>query len=84
MKKTKLFLAIAAMPLFMASCVVSSEFTTTGNPVGTKKAFLITKFIGSSDVSLAAAVKKAKITKIGTVDYKTYALGRISIYVTGE
>lgn len=83
MKKTKFLLAIASMPLLMNSCIVYSNHTITGNPIGTKQGYVKSK-MGSFDAGLAAAAKKGKITKIGSVDIKVYALGKFSVNVTGE
>lgn len=84
MKKKKFLLFIAAMPLFMNSCIVQSMHTTTGNPIGTKQGYVISKMFGDFDAGLAAAAKQGKISKIGSVDIKRYAMGRLSVNVTGE
>jgi len=83
MKRLKFLPLIAAMPLFMGSCVVASYHHTTGNPIGTKQGFVKSKR-GSFDAGYAAAAKDGKITKIGSVDYKLYYSGKFSVTVTGE
>jgi len=83
MKKLKMFPLIAAMPLFMGSCIIYSDHVTTGNPIGTKQGF-VKSAKGSFDAGFAAAAKDGKITKIGSYDYKVYSNGMFSLTVTGE
>jgi hypothetical protein len=70
MNKTKFIMAILSMPLLMNSCIVASSHYTTGNPIGTKKGYVKSSLVGDFDAGLAAAAKKGKITKIGSVDIK--------------
>lgn len=81
LKKTLICLSL---PLFMGSCVIFSQHTTTGNPIGTKEGFVKSKIFGSFDVGISAAAKKGGITKIGSVDLKYYNSGQLSVKVTGE
>jgi len=83
MKKLKMLPLLAAMPLFMGSCVLYSDHVTTGNPIGTKQGYVKSKK-GSFDAGFAAAAKDGKITKIGSYDYKVYSNGMFSLTVTGE
>jgi hypothetical protein len=83
MKKLKMLPFIAAMPLFMGSCVIYSEHVTTGNPIGTKTGY-VRSHKGSFDAGFSAAAKDGKITKIGSYDYKMYSNGMFSLTVTGE
>lgn len=84
MKKTKTLACIATLPFLLGSCVVMSNHHTTGNPIGTKQGFVKSKLVGNFDAGIAAAAKKGGITKIGSVDFKYYSNGKISVTVTGE
>lgn len=84
MKKVKTLALIAALPLFLGSCVVSSFHETTGNPIGTKTGYVKSKLAGNFDIGIGTAAKEGKITKIGSVDVKYYSNGKISVLVTGE
>jgi len=76
---------IAAIPLFLSSCVIASRHYTTGNPVGNKEGFVKTKIISlEQDLGIGAAAKQGNITKIATVDIKVFMSGRMSVRVTGE
>ena len=57
----------------LGSCVVMSQHTTTGNPIGTKVGFVKSKLIGNFDAGIAAAAKQGGITKIGSVDIKDHS-----------
>lgn len=74
---------MAALPLLMGSCVIQSYHLTTGAPIGTKEGF-VKSTRHSFDAGFSAVAKEAKITKIGSVDYKLYSNGKFSVKVTGE
>lgn len=89
MKKFRFIpLVVGALTLAsLTSCVMSSAHYTTGNPVGTKVGFITVKPQGVkkvADAGISAAAKAGGITKIGTVDIKTYSSGTIKVKVTGE
>jgi hypothetical protein len=84
MKKRTLVI-MAALPFLLGSCVLYSEHYATGNPIGTKigtmkKARLKKDFA----TGVAYAAKNGGISKIGSVDLKYYASGKIAVTVTGE
>jgi len=93
MKNLKMFAAMFAVVLLLASCAVTMPVNATSNPVGTKvgtskaTGYLGVFFFGQ-DASIQTAAKNAGITKISTVDMKqTNVLGIIWTYetiVTGE
>lgn len=84
MEKLTKSILFLALPVMLGSCVVMSQHTTTGNPIGTKVGFVKSKLIGNFDAGIAAAAKQGGITKIGSVDIKYYATGKLSVTVTGE
>ena len=62
---------ISALLLGLSSCVVYESHSVTGNPIGSKKGVAKSKLFGKSDVTMMAAAKNGKISKIGSVDTKT-------------
>lgn len=88
-----MFLGLAVVTLFMASCSLTLPVGATSNPVGSKvgtasgTGYLGVFFFGA-DASIQTAAKNGGITKISTVDLKqTNVLGVIWTYetiVTGE
>ena len=86
MKKMKTLAVLALMTFGFSSCVVYESHTVTGNPIGTKKGVAKSKIFGNQDISMKAAAKNGKISKIGSVDIKTtvFILPFIKTTVTGE
>lgn len=84
MKKLRLIPIIAALPLFMASCVIMEHHVTTGNPIGTKEGIVKSKLVGNFDGGIGAAAKQGGITKIGSVDIYLLSTGKFIVKVTGE
>lgn len=80
MKKIKNIVLLFVAVISLASCSVSGPATNykalvTKNPIGSKVGIAETKvwfglFPMHVDVSIAAAAKKGKITKVATVDYE--------------
>lgn len=93
MKNLKMFAAMFAVVLLLASCSVTMPVAATSNPVGSKvgtakaTGYFGVLFFGQ-DASIQSAAKNGGITKISTVDVKQgNVLGIIWTYetiVTGE
>ena len=95
MKKFLSLVTIALAALAMTACTTVMPMAATSNPVGSKvgeASFTTILFIPiplfTQDIGVATAAKNGGITKISTVDLKTYSLlgfyNKISTVVTGE
>lgn len=72
MKKFTRFLPVLALGLFSLTSCVQSTYLVTDNPIGTKKGEVRLKFFAKdNDISIEAAAKKGKISKISVVEMKT-------------
>ncbi len=80
----KKILIIAAMPLFLGSCVIAMTHQTTGNPIGNKVGEITFRVRHDFDKGVSEAARAGNITKIGSVDTKYYSNGKIKVTVTGE
>ena len=85
MKKTNTFYLLLAVGAFLLTSCSASINMVTNNPVGTKMGIAkIGLFAGrNQDMSLEAAAKNGKITKIGTVEIRQGFLS-VKTIVTGE
>ena len=92
MKKIKSIIIIGAVAL-LTSCSISAPLLVTDNNVGTKRGeATYTVWLGfirpmEADASIRTAAKNGGITKIATVDRKTYGgifKATYSTIVTGE
>ena len=73
--------------LFMLPSCVQQTYMITDNPVGTKTGEAkLRMFSANKDISIEAAAKNGKITKIGTVEMRTtyFILVFVKTVVTGE
>lgn len=92
LKKITQSVAVCLAVLFMTACSITSPLTATSNPVGKKigtaKAKIIFGMVFGGDYSVMTAAKNGGITKIATVDVKTFnALGIFiskKVIVSGE
>lgn len=87
MKKTNTFHLMIALGLFFLTSCTTSAYLITDNPVGTKMGIARMGLFGKNkDVSIEAAAKNGKITKIGTVEMKTtfFIFPFTKTIVTGE
>jgi hypothetical protein len=91
-KKIKNLAAVCAAALLVTSCSITGPVAVSSNPVGKKvgeaKATIILGFCFGGDYSIQTAAKNGGITRISTVDVKTFnALGVYVVkkaIVTGE
>jgi hypothetical protein len=83
MKKHVYLLMLGGM-LSLSSCIMYRTHQITDNPIGTKKGEVKGKNLETGETGVAAAAKKGKITKIGSVDYKITMMGKVIVTVTGE
>ncbi len=91
--KKLIFSLVVAATLGLSSCTTVTPICATSNPVGNKcgtsSSFTVLTFIGgSNNVGINQAAKKAGLTRISHVDYKTFSvLGlytRYTVLVYGE
>jgi hypothetical protein len=62
---------LTAGVLSLSSCMTTTSYMITNNPLGTKKSDTKTKMLKlNQDVSLATTAKKGNISKIGLVQMK--------------
>jgi len=87
MKKIQNLVAVLAITVGLSSCVVYETHTITGNPIGTKKGVAkASAFKPDADYTMRTAAKKAKISKIGSVDTRVtvFIVPFYKTVVTGE
>lgn len=87
MKKIKLFAVAIVAGALLSACSLVVPVTATSNPVGAKVGTAqATIYLGclafDQDASIQKAAKSAGITKISTVDVKTFNI--LYIYTTYE
>ncbi len=90
-------LAAAALAIAATSCVTTEPVCATGNAIGSKVGEVTTMYLGgvlplpfdqAENGGVVAAAKAGGITKVSTVDVKTYNLlnliVKVTTVVTGE
>ncbi len=93
MKKLVTLVLVAASLTTLSSCSITLPVAATSNPIGSKVGqqsadIFLGVFCFDGDASIRGAAKNGGITKVSTVDIKTYTfLGlyqKVTTIVTGE